>query len=66
MYQVLKEGPDFTCSVLLGGKKVRALIDTGASVSLVSSKTYRQLGRRERLRPVDLHLTQANSSKICV
>ena len=34
MYQVLKEGPDFTCSVLLGGKKVRALVDTGASVSL--------------------------------
>ena len=63
MYQVLKERPDFTSSVLMGGKKVRALIDTGASVSLVSSKTSRQLGRRERLRPVDLHLSQANSSR---
>ena len=64
MYQVLKEGPDFTCSILLGGKKVRALVDTGASVSLVSSKTYRQLGRKERLRPVDLHLSQADSSRM--
>ena len=33
---MLKEGPDFTCANLLGGKKVRALVDTGASVSLVS------------------------------
>ena len=64
MYQVLKEGPYFTCSILLGGKQVRALVDTGASVSLVSSKTYRQLGRKKRLRPVDLHLSQADSSKM--
>ena len=64
MYQVLKEGPDLTCSVLLGGKKVGALIDTGPSISLVSSKTYRQLERRERLKPVDLHLSQADSSRM--
>ena len=49
VYQVLKEGLDFTCSILLGGRKVRALVDTGASVPLVSSKTYRQLDRKERL-----------------
>ena len=48
----------------MGGKKVRALVDTGASVSLVSSKTYRQLGRKERLRPVDLHFSQADSSRM--
>ena len=60
MYQVLKEGPDFTCSILVGSKKV----DTGASVSPVSSKTYRQLGRKERLRPADLHLSQADSSRM--
>ena len=61
VYQVLKEGLDFTCSILLGGRKVRALVDTGASVSLVSSKTYRQFGRKERLGPVGLHLSQADS-----
>ena len=46
---MLKEGPDFTCCILVGGKKVRALVDTGATASLVSSKTYRQFGRKERL-----------------
>ena len=61
---MLKEGPDFTSSILVGGKKVRALVDTGASVSLVSSKTYRQLGRKKRLRPVDLHLSPTDSSRM--
>ena len=61
---MLKEGPDSTCCVLLGSKKVRALVDTGESVSLVSFKTYRQLGRRERLRPVDLYLSQADSCRM--
>ena len=64
VYQVLKEGSDFTCSVLLGGRKVRALVDTGASVSLINSKTYRRLGRKEKLRPVDLYLSQADSSRM--
>lgn len=50
VYHLLKEGPDLTCNVLLGGRKVRALVDTGASVSLVSSRTYRQLGKVEASR----------------
>lgn len=41
IFQLFKEGPDFTCNVLVGHKAVKALVDTGASVSLINSKVVR-------------------------
>lgn len=43
VYHLLREETDFTCNVLMGDKKVKAFVDAGASVSLVSSKVFRQL-----------------------
>lgn len=60
---MLKEGPDFTCNVLLGDK-VKGLVDTGPSVSLVSSKVFRQLGLKMKLSPVDLLISQADSNRM--
>lgn len=64
VYCMLKEGPDFTCNVLLGDKKVKGLVDTGPSVSLVSSKVFRQLGLKMKLSPVDLLISQADSNRM--
>lgn len=54
---LLKEAGDLTCEMLIGGLRVLALVDTGASVSLISSGAYRR-------HPVDLQLAQADKTEL--
>ena len=60
MCSLVKQVRELTCEVTVGGKAMRALIDTGASVSLMSFKKYRGLRTKGWLKASDIAISQAD------
>ena len=50
----------------IAGKTIRALLDTGSSVTLINKTTYDNLKYKEPIKKYDFPLTAANGSKIKV
>ena len=61
---LLTEMDELTCEVRIKDKRMRTLIDTGASIALINSNAFKQLNLREALRKADLVACQADGSKI--
>lgn len=66
MFSLLTEGKELMCQVKIGKIKVKAWIDTGASVSLISRVAYDHLKTWKGLRKLDLIISQANGKEIAV
>ena len=49
VFPALAEGNELTCIVLVNGTPVKALIDTGASVSLINREAYDSLKFKKKL-----------------
>lgn len=58
-FALFSQEADLTCKAMVGGKE-KALIDTGATISLIRCKDYFQIGFRENV----LKIFQADGRKI--
>ena len=54
------------CEVEIGKRRIKALVDTEASVSLTNARIYRKLGFKKLLRKPDLAICQGDGCEIKV
>ena len=66
-YGLSGQGTEIICEVEIVKKKVKTLLDTGASISMIRQKDLLELGFRcKDLKPADLRVVQADSREIKV
>lgn len=66
VFSLLTQEGKLTCKVVIKGKVMRTLIDTGASVSLIRDHQYKILGLRRWLRKADIKVSQADGKTITI
>lgn len=64
-YALLSQGTEATCDVLVSGKCVQALLDTGACISILRLKDFKALNQKNRrLEAADMKIIQADGREI--
>lgn len=64
IFSLLTQERELSCKVVVGGSMVKAIIDTGASVSLLREGEYRRLKNQGRMRRPDIEITQADGGSM--
>lgn len=66
VFSSLTQEKELSCGAEIGSRAVKALIDTGASVSLLKEEAYRRVKRKSRLREADIEITQADGAPLVI
>lgn len=66
VFSLLTQEGELTCKAVIKGKAVRALIDVGASVSLIREDRYKSLKLQGWLRRTDVKISQADGKTITI
>jgi len=64
-YAIFDQGTEMTCEVKIGGKDMKALLDTGASISMIRRKELLGLGITSKdLKLADVKVVQADGREM--